>query len=169
MVFQLQGRRVWIAGHNGMVGAALLNRLEGEGCDLIKVDRAELDFRDQAKVRAWMAVERPEIVFMAAARVGGILANANAPADFLYDNIVIQANVIEASFAVNVQELLFLGSSCIYPKFAPQPIPEDALLTGSLEPTNEWYAIAKISGLKLCQAYRLKYGCYFISAVTTNL
>ena len=169
MVFQIRGRRVWVAGHNGMVGAALLHRLEGEGCELITVGRAELDLRDQTQVRAWMAVKRPEVVFMAAARVGGILANAKAPVDFLYDNLIIQANVIEAAFAVDVQKMLFLGSSCIYPKFAPQPIPEGALLTGSLEPTNEWYAIAKISGLKLCQAYRQQYGRDFISAMPTNL
>ena len=169
MVFQIRGRRVWVAGHNGMVGAALLHRLEGEGCELITVGRAELDLRDQTQVRAWMAVKRPEVVFMAAARVGGILANAKAPVDFLYDNLIIQANVIEAAFAINVQKMLFLGSSCIYPKFAPQPIPEGALLTGSLEPTNEWYAIAKISGLKLCQAYRQQYGRDFISAMPTNL
>ncbi|WP_315765173.1 GDP-L-fucose synthase [Sphingomonas sp. Y38-1Y] len=152
-----------------MVGSAIIRRLAGERCEVLTAGRAELDLRDQAAVRAWFADRRPNAVFLAAARVGGILANDRFPADFLYDNLLIEANVIEGSHASGVEKLLFLGSSCIYPKAAAQPIGEDALLTGALEPTNEWYAIAKIAGIKLAQAYRRQHGRDFISVMPTNL
>ena len=168
-VFTLAGKRVWVAGHRGMVGSALVRRLQGEACELVTLERAAADLRDQAKVEAWMQAVRPDVVFLAAAKVGGILANESLPAEFLYDNLMIEANVIHASFAAGVEKLIFLGSSCIYPKLAPQPIEESALLTGPLEPSNEAYAIAKIAGLKLCQAYRKQYGADFISAMPTNL
>ena len=167
--FPLSGKRVWVAGHNGMVGSAIVRRLAAENCEVLTVDRRSLDLTDQSGTRSWIADKRPDAVFLAAAKVGGILANDTLPADFLYDNLMIEANIIEASFRAGVGKLLFLGSSCIYPKFAPQPINEDALLTGSLEPTNEWYAIAKIAGIKLCQAYRRQHGADFISAMPTNL
>lgn len=166
--FALEGKRIYVAGHKGMVGSALVRRLEGEGCIILTADRS-VDLREQAAVRAWFADERPEVVIVAAAKVGGILANDSYPAEFLYDNLMIEANLIEAARQAGAQKLLFLGSSCIYPKMAPQPIAEDALLTGPLEPTNEWYAVAKIAGIKLCQAYRRQYGCDFISAMPTNL
>jgi GDP-L-fucose synthase len=168
-VYSLRGKRVWVAGHKGMVGSAIGRRLAAEGCEVLTADRSEVDLRNQAAVAAWMDRARPHAVFLAAAKVGGILANDAYPADFLFDNLMIEANIIEASFRVGVEKLLFLGSSCIYPKFAKQPIVEDALLTGPLEPTNEWYAIAKIAGIKLCQAYRKQYGADFISAMPTNL
>ncbi len=167
--FALAGKRVWVAGHRGMVGAALTRRLSSERCTLLKVARREVDLREQGAVRAWMACERPEVVFVAAATVGGILANDTRPAEFLYDNLLIEANIIDAAHHVGVEKLLFLGSSCIYPRLAAQPMSEAALLTGPLEPTNEWYAIAKIAGIKLAQAYRRQYGCRFISAMPTNL
>jgi GDP-L-fucose synthase len=167
--FTLAGKRVWVAGHRGMVGAALTRRLGSEGCTLLEVARRDVDLREQAAVRAWMARERPEVVFVAAATVGGILANDTRPAEFLYDNLMIEANIIDAARQVGVEKLLFLGSSCIYPRLAPQPMTENALLTGPLEPTNEWYAIAKIAGIKLAQSYRRQYGCRFISAMPTNL
>jgi GDP-L-fucose synthase len=169
MPFMLAGKRVWVAGHRGMVGAALTRRLASESSSLVEVARREVDLRDQAAVRSWMARERPEVVFVAAATVGGILANDTRPAEFLYDNLMIEANIIDAAHQVGVEKLLFLGSSCIYPRLAPQPMTESALLTGPLEPTNEWYAIAKIAGIKLVQAYRRQYGCRFISAMPTNL
>jgi GDP-L-fucose synthase len=168
-MYSLGGKRVFVAGHRGMVGGAIVRRLASEGCEVLTATRAELDLGDQAAVRGWFARERPDAVFLAAAKVGGILANDSFPADFLYDNLMIEANVIEAAHRSNVEKLLFLGSSCIYPKFAPQPIPEEALLTGPLEPTNEWYAIAKIAGIKLAQAYRRQHGRDFISAMPTNL
>ena len=168
MTYRLEGQRIYVAGHKGMVGSALVRRLEREGCDILTADRS-LDLREQAAVRDWFADHRPDAVILAAAKVGGILANDTYPALFLYDNLMIEANVIEAARAIGVTKLLFLGSSCIYPKFAPQPIPEEALLTGPLEPTNQWYAIAKIAGIKLCQAYRRQYGCDYISAMPTNL
>ena len=152
-----------------MVGLALLRRLAGESCTILTATRADVDLRNQSAVQAWFARERPEVVVLAAARVGGILANDTYPATFLYDNLMIEANVIEAAREFSVQKLLFLGSSCIYPKFAAQPLVEEALLTGPLEPTNEWYAVAKIAGIKLCQAYRRQYGCDFISAMPPNL
>jgi GDP-L-fucose synthase len=165
----LQGRRVFVAGHKGMVGSAIIRRLAKEDCEILTVSKARLDLRDRSDVEAWMRVERPDIVFMAAARVGGILANSNRPAEFIHDNIAIADAVIHSSFVQGVSKLLFLGSSCVYPRMAPQPISEDALLTSPLEPTNEWYAVAKIAGIKLCQAYRRQYGCNFISAMPTNL
>ena len=168
-IYSLKGKRVWVAGHNGMVGSALLRRLAQIDCTLLTVARDDLDLTRQAEVEAWMQKAKPQAVFMAAAKVGGILANDRWPAQFLYDNLAIAANVIHAAEAADVEKLLFLGSSCIYPKMTPQPIKEAALLTGPLEPTNEWYAIAKIAGLKLCQAYRREYGCDFIAAMPTNL
>lgn len=167
--FDLRGKRVWVAGHRGMVGAALCRRLADVPCTVLTVDRGEVDLRRQAAVETWLEAQRPDAVFLAAARVGGILANDRQPAAFLYDNLMIEANVIHAAHAVGVEKLVFLGSSCIYPKFAEQPIREDALLTGPLEPTNAWYAIAKIAGLKLCQAYRREHGCDFVAAMPTNL
>lgn len=169
LVYDLTGKRVYVAGHRGMVGSALCRRLRTEHCEILTVNRQELDLRRQAQVEAWMAANRPQGVLLAAATVGGILANDTRPAEFIYDNLVIETNIIHAAHKTGVEKLLFLGSSCIYPKFAPQPIPEDALLTGELEPTNQWYAIAKIVGIKLCQAYRRQYGCSFVSAMPTNL
>ena len=167
--YALAGKRVWVAGHRGMVGGALVRRLAAEGCRIVTAGRDTVDLTRQDEVERWMARTRPQAVFLAAARVGGIVANDTWPADFLYDNLMIEANVIEASRRTGVEKLLFLGSSCIYPRLAPQPITEDALLSGPLEPTNEWYAIAKIAGIKLCQAYRRQHGCDFISAMPTNL
>ena len=169
VIFPLNGKRVWVAGHKGMVGSAIVRRLEREDCEVLTVDRKEVDLKNQAQTRAWILEQKPDAIFLAAAKVGGILANDSYPADFLYDNLMIEANIIEAAYQAEVSKLLFLGSSCIYPKMAPQPINEDALLTGPLEPTNEWYAIAKIAGIKLCQAYRKQHGCDFISAMPTNL
>ena len=168
-IFALAGKRVWVAGHRGMVGSALVRRLGREDCEIVTVDRDRLDLRRQAEVEAWMEQVRPQVIFLAAAKVGGILANDTAPGDFLYDNLMIEANVIHGAHRIGVEKLLFLGSSCIYPRDAAQPIPEDALLSGPLEPTNEWYAVAKIAGIKLAQAYRRQYGCDFISAMPTNL
>ena len=165
----LAGRRVWVAGHRGMVGAALCRRLARESCEVVTVGRDEVDLRRQSEVEAWMAATRPELVFVAAATVGGIHANDTRPAEFIYDNLMIEANIIHAAHKLAVRKLLFLGSSCIYPREAPQPMTEAALLTGALEPTNQWYAVAKIAGIKLCQAYRRQYGCDFISAMPTNL
>lgn len=152
-----------------MVGSAVVRRLASERCELIFADRATLDLRDQAAVSSWMRNMRPDAVILAAAKVGGILANATYAADFLLDNLLISTAIIAGAHETGVEKLLFLGSSCIYPKLAPQPIPEEALLTGPLEPTNQWYAIAKIAGIKLVQAYRAQHGCDFISAMPTNL
>jgi GDP-L-fucose synthase len=168
-VYSLAGKRVWVAGHRGMVGSALVRRLAREKSEILTVARAEVDLTRQAEVEAWMMANRPQAVFVPAAKVGGILANDTYPAGFLYDNLMIEANIIHSAWRAGVEKLLFLGSSCIYPKEAPQPIPEEALLTGPLEPTNEWYAVAKIAGIKLCQAYRREHGCDFISAMPTNL
>ncbi len=169
MDFDLTGKRIWVAGHRGMVGSAIVRRLDREDCTILTAGRDEVDLRDQAAVAAWMGSARPDAVFLAAATVGGILANDTRPAEFLHDNLAIQTNVIHASHRSGVQKLVFLGSTCIYPRLAPQPMSEDCLLTGPLEPTNEWYAIAKIAGLKLCQAYRRQYGANFIAAMPTNL
>lgn len=169
MSFDLSGKRVWIAGHRGMVGSAVLRRLASERCEVITAGRETVDLKRQVDVEAFMKDARPDVVVMAAAKVGGILANETYPADFLYDNMIIEANIVEASHQVGVEKFLFLGSSCIYPKFAEQPITEDSLLTGALEPTNEWYALAKIAGIKLAQAYRKQYGHDYISAMPTNL
>ena len=168
-MYALAGKRVFVAGHKGMVGSAIMRQLATEDCEVLTLDRREVDLRDQAGVRAWMLNHRPHAVFMAAAKVGGILANDSYPADFLLDNLLIETAVTSAAHAADVEKMLFLGSSCIYPKLAPQPIPEDALLTGPLEPTNEWYAIAKIAGIKLAQAFRRQYGRDYISAMPTNL
>jgi GDP-L-fucose synthase len=168
MTYSLSGKRIYVAGHRGMVGSAVVRRLEQEDCTILTADRS-LDLREQAAVRAWFAANRPDAAIIAAARVGGILANDRYPAQFLYDNLMIEANIVEAAHRQGVQKMLMLGSSCIYPRMAPQPITEDALLTGPLEPTNEWYAIAKIAGIKLCQAYRREYGTDYISAMPTNL
>ncbi len=168
--YDLAGKRVFVAGHRGMVGSALVRRLQSERCaGILTVGRDELDLRDQAGARQWLLANKPEAVFVPAAKVGGIHANATYPAEFLFDNLMIAANVIHASYEAGVEKLLFLGSSCVYPRLARQPIAEDALLTGALEPTNEWYAVAKIAGLKLCEAYRRQYGCDFIAAMPTNL
>lgn len=167
--FELNGKRIWVAGHRGMVGAALVRRLAGEGCEIVTVGRDQVDLRRQTEVEDWMASMRPDAVFVSAATVGGILANDSRPAEFLYDNLVIESNIIHAAKLCAVDKLLFLGSTCIYPREAPQPMTEDSLLTGPLEPTNQWYAIAKIAGIKLCDAYRRQYGCRFISAQPTNL
>lgn len=169
MIYSLEGKRVWVAGHKGMVGSSIVDRLQNEGCEILTISRQELDLLDQRSVREWMKQERPDAIFLAAARVGGIFANANRPADFIYENLMIEANVIDAAFRNNVEKLLFLGSSCIYPRLAKQPIVEDSLLTGPLEKTNEAYAVAKIAGIKLCSAYREQHGCDFISAMPTNL
>lgn len=169
MTYQLNGKKVFVAGHRGLVGSAIVRRLEGEDCEVLVAGREDMDLCDQREVRDWFAAHRPDAVILAAAKVGGIYANDTQPADFIYDNLMIEANVIEAAHRNDVEKLLFLGSSCIYPKHAAQPMHEDALLTGSLEPTNEWYAIAKIAGIKLAQAYRKQHGRDFISAMPTNL
>jgi GDP-L-fucose synthase len=167
--FSLDGKRVWVAGHRGMVGGAVVQRLGEERCEILTAGRESADLRRQDEVEAWMAEARPHAVVLAAAKVGGILANDTYPADFIQDNLQMEINVIAAAQRLGVEKLVFLGSSCIYPKFAEQPIREDALLTGELEPTNEWYAIAKIAGIKLCQAHRRQHGCDFVSAMPTNL
>ena len=167
--YPLGGRRVWVAGHRGMVGAALVRRLAHEDCEILTVDRAEVDLRRQSEVEDWLAETRPQAAVVAAATVGGIQANDSRPAEFIYDNLAIEANVIHAAWRCGVEKLLFLGSSCIYPRDAAQPMTEEALLTGPLEATNQWYAVAKIAGLKLCQAYRRQYGCDFITAMPANL
>lgn len=165
----LAGKRVWVAGHRGLVGSALCRRLAHESCELVIADHAALDLTNQAATTAWMQRMRPEIIFIAAARVGGIAANSSRPADFLYDNLMIAANIIHAAYRVGVEKLLHLGSSCIYPKETSQPIREQQLLTGALEPTNEAYAVAKIAGVKLAESYARQYGCAFISAMPCNL
>jgi GDP-L-fucose synthase len=161
--------RIFVAGHRGMVGAALMRRLARENAEIVTATRAEVDLRDAGAVRKFLESEKPDAIVLAAAKVGGILANDTYPAEFLRDNLVIEANVVHEAHRADINRLVFLGSSCIYPKFAPQPISEDALLTGPLEPTNEWYAIAKIAGIKLCQAYRRQYGRHYISVMPCNL
>ncbi len=168
-IFPLQGKRVWVAGHRGMAGSAIVRRLQSMDCEVVTAGREVADLTRQKETEDWLAASRPDAIFLAAARVGGIHANNSRPAEFIYDNLAIETNVIHAAQRVGVKKLLFLGSSCIYPREAAQPMREDALLTGPLEPTNEWYAIAKIAGLKLCQAYRRQHGCDFISAMPTNL
>ena len=169
MAYALAGKKIWVAGHTGMVGGALVRRLRSENCEILTVGRAALDLTRQADVEAWMARTKPQAIILAAAIVGGILANDTRPVEFLTDNLQIQNNIIDTAHRIGVEKLLFLGSSCIYPRLAPQPMSEDALLTGALEPTNQWYAIAKIAGLKQTQAYRREYGCDFISCMPTNL
>ncbi|AXJ97455.1 MULTISPECIES: GDP-L-fucose synthase [unclassified Sphingomonas] len=168
-MWDFTGKRVWVAGHRGMLGGAISRRLASEQCDVVTVARDELDLMDQRAVRQWLATAKIDGIFVAAAKVGGILANATYPVDFLYNNLMIEANIIEAAHRADVNRLCFLGSSCIYPKFAEQPIVEESLLTGSLEPTNEAYAIAKIAGIKLAEAYRKQYARDYISAMPTNL
>lgn len=169
MAYDLSGKRIWVAGHRGMVGGAVVRRLAAEDCEVLTAGRDVVDLVDQHAVRDWMMTNKPDAIVMAAAKVGGIKANNDFPVDFLYENLMIEANIAQAAHEADVERFLFLGSSCIYPKFAPQPIPEDSLLTGPLEPTNEWYAIAKIAGIMLCQAYRTQYGRDWISAMPTNL
>ena len=169
MHYDLKGKRIWVAGHRGMVGGAVMRRLEQEDCEIISAGRDVVDLVNQKAVHDWMAAKKPDAIILAAAKVGGIHANNTYPVDFLYENLMIEANILHAAHETDVERVLFLGSSCIYPKFAEQPIREDSLLTGLLEPTNEWYAIAKIAGIKLIQAYRKQYGHDWISAMPTNL
>jgi len=167
--FELQGKTVFVAGHGGMVGAALVRRLAQESIEPLTIKRSEVDLRDQAAVFRWFAKARPQVVFLAAAKVGGIVANNTLRAEFIYDNLIIATNVIHAAHTNGAEKLMFLGSSCIYPKLAPQPLREDCMLTGPLEPTNEPYAIAKIAGIKMVEAYRSQYGSDFINVMPTNL
>jgi GDP-L-fucose synthase len=167
--FELKGKRVFVAGHRGMVGSALVRRLARENVELLTAARSEVDLRDQTAVSSWFANKRPQVVFLAAAKVGGIVANSTLRAEFIYDNLIIATNVIHAAHINDTEKLMFLGSSCIYPKFAPQPLREDSMLTGPLEPTNEPYAIAKIAGIKMVEAYRSQYGSDFINVMPTNL
>src|SRR4029453_465462 len=167
--FELKGKRVFVAGHRGMVGSALVRRLARENVELLTAARSEVDLRDQPAVSSWFANKRPQVVFLAAAKVGGIVANSTLRAEFIYDNLIIAANVIHAAHVNGAEKLMFLGSSCIYPKLAPQPLREDSMLTGPLEPTNEPYAIAKIAGIKMAETYRSQYGSDFISVMPTNL
>ncbi len=167
--YDLAGKRVWVAGHRGMVGSGIIRRLERENCLILTSTRQEAELRRQAEVEAWMEKNKPQAVFIAAATVGGILANSTRPAEFIRDNLAIETNIIHSAWKTGVEKLLFLGSTCIYPREAPQPMAEEALLTGPLEPTNQWYAVAKIAGIKMCEAYRNQYGCDFISAQPTNL
>ena len=168
-IFPLAGKRIWVTGHLGMVGSAIVRRLGGEGCEILTAGRDDVDLTRQEEVEGWTRENRPDAIIIAAAKVGGILANATYPADFIYENLMIEANLVQAAHNADVHRLLFLGSSCIYPKFASQPMSECALLTGALEPTNEWYAVAKIAGIKLCEAYRRQHGRHYISAMPTNL
>lgn len=168
-IFSLIGKKAWVAGHGGMVGSAIVRRFGGEDCEIVTVGRDKVDLRNQSEVEAWLEANRPDVVFLAAATVGGILANDTRPAEFIYDNLAIETNIIHGAYKAGVEKLLFLGTSCIYPRNAPQPMTEDCLLTGPLEPTNQWYAIAKIAGIRMCQAYRRQYGCDFICAMPTNL
>lgn len=167
--YDLEGKRVYVAGHRGMAGSAIVRRLRTENCEIVSATHAELDLRDQAAAHRFLMDAKPHAVFLAAAKVGGIVANDSMPVEFLEDNLLIAANVIGGAFKAGVEKLQFLGSSCIYPRGAPQPMKEDALLTGPLEPTNEWYAIAKIAGIKLCDAYRREHGADYISVMPTNL
>jgi len=169
MTYNLSGKKVWVAGHRGMVGSAVCRQLENEDSNIIKVGRDEVNLVNQAEVNDWMNAVKPDAIVLAAAKVGGIQANNNFPVDFLYENLMIEANIIHAAHLNEVERMLFLGSSCIYPRLANQPIKESSLLSGALEPTNEWYAIAKITGIKLIQAYRKQYGYDWISAMPTNL
>jgi len=169
LTFELAGKRVWVAGHKGMVGQALVRRLAGIDCQILTVDKARLDLRRQAEVEAWMAEHKPEAVFIAAARVGGIQANSARPGEFFFDNSAIATNIIHGAHLTGVAKLMFLGSACVYPRLCEQPIPETAMMTGPLEPTNEGYAMAKLGAISMAKGYRRQYGCDFISVVPTNL
>ena len=169
LLFDLRGKRVFVAGHKGMIGSAIVRRLAREGCEVLVADRQKLDLTNQQSTEYWLGRTRPDAIFLAAGLVGGIHANDTYPADFIAINLAIALNVIRGAQVLGVKKLLALGSSCIYPKFAPQPMTEDSLLTGPLEPTNEWYAVAKIAAIKLCEAYRKQHGCDFISVMPTNL
>ena len=169
MVFDLTKKKIWVAGHKGMVGSALAGQLTGIGSEILTVSSSELDLRDQSATRKWLKANKPEAIIIAAAKVGGIWANNIYPTSFLYDNLMIEANIIEAAAKIGVEKLMLLGTGCIYPKVTEQPVQESSLLSGPLEPTNEWYAIAKIAGIKLCQAYKQEFGLNFISAMPTNL
>jgi len=169
VVFDLAGKRVFVAGCSGMAGSAIARRLASENCEVLTVAHKAVDLRQQDPTERWLGVNKPDAIFLAAGRVGGIHANKTYPADFIADNLAIALNVIRGAYSTGVKKLLFLGSSCIYPKLAPQPMTEDMLLTGPLEPTNEWYAVAKIAGIKLCQSYRRQYGADFVSVMPTNL
>ena len=169
VLFDLRDKRVFVAGHTGMVGSAIIRRLGLEGCEILTAKRPDFDLRRCEQVDRWMKQAKPDAVFLAAGKVGGIHANSTYPADFIADNLAIALNVIRSAHESGVQKLLFLGSSCIFPRSAPQPMTEELLLTGPLEPTNQWYAIAKIAGIKLCEAYRLQHGADFISVMPTNL
>ena len=169
LLFDLRDKRVYVAGHTGLAGSAIARRLASEGCEMLTADHATLDLTKQEATENWMMQARPDAIFLAAARVGGIHANGTFPVDFLADNLAIALNVMRAAVAAKVKKLMLLGSSCIYPRDAPQPMTEDMLLTGPLEPTNEWYAVAKIAGIKLAQAYRRQFGIDFISVMPTNL
>jgi len=168
-IYPLKNKTIWVAGHNGLVGSAVVRLLEAQGYEVLTVSRAGLDLRDQGAVQRWMSEHRPDVVVLAAAKVGGIGANMAAPAEFIYDNLMIEANVIHGAYLCGVEKLLFLGSSCIYPKDAQSPIKEDALMSGALEPSNAPYALAKIAGTQMCRAYRAQYGCDFISVMPCNL
>jgi|ERR1051326_4778457 GDP-L-fucose synthase len=169
VIFSLLGRRVFVAGHRGMLGSALVRRLSREDCEILTASREVVDLRNKDAVAAWFATQRPQAVFVAAAQVGGIHANNSRPAEFLYDNVAIATNIIEAARRSSVSKLMFVGSSCVYPLLAPQPMPENCLLTGPLEPTSQWSAIAKIAGIKLCQAYRRQFNCDFVSVIPTSV
>ncbi len=169
LLFGLQGKRVYVAGHTGMAGSAIVRRLASEGCNILTVNRQTLDLTRQLDTERWLDQMKPDAVILAAGHVGGIYANNTYPVDFIANNLAIALNVIRGSFKAGVRKLLALGSSCIYPKFAPQPISEDALLSGALEPTNQWYAVSKIAAIKLCEAYRIQHSADFISAMPTNL
>jgi GDP-L-fucose synthase len=169
LLFDLRGKRVYVAGHTGLAGSAIVRRLASEDCEVLTVNRRELDLTQQSATEDWIAQARPDAIFLAAGRVGGIYANDAFPADFIADNLAISLNVVRAAVATKVKKLMFLGSSCVFPHNAPQPMTEDLLLTGALEPTNEWYAVAKIAGLKLAEAYRRQFGVDFISVMPTNL
>ena len=169
LLYDLRGKRVWVAGSTGMVGSAIVRRLGDIDCEVLTTTRNDIDLTRQAETEDWIAAARPQAIFLAAAKVGGIHANDHFPADFLYENLSIASNIVRGAHAVGVEKLLYLGSSCIYPRLADQPMVEDALLTGALEPTNQWYAVAKIAGLKMCQAYRRQYSVDYISAMPTNL
>src|SRR5262249_45299979 len=168
-LFNIEGKRIYVAGHHGMVGSAIVRRLKGEPCELITADRDQVNLERQVQTEEFLGAIQPDVVIVAAARVGGIHTNSSYPAEFISENLAIARNMVDASYRVGVRKLLFLGSSCIYPRLAEQPMREEELLTGPLEPTNEWYAVAKIAGIKLCQAYRRQYGADFISVMPTNV